>query len=133
MPPTGASWIVAALASSSVVCTAQPVTPTVKLVAVTARGEKEPRPGRLDAAEARGRPPGRPSCRPGAQIAEIEVAMQSPQPNKSRIAGILERLTRLLVAAGSLTTASTSIIGPLQTLAAWLGHLGVPLLGLLPG
>jgi len=67
------------------------------------------------------------------QIAEIEVAMQSPQPNKSRIAGILERLTRLLVAAGSLTTASTSIIGPLQTLAAWLGHLGVPLLGLLPG
>jgi len=65
--PTGSSWIVAALAPSSVVRTARPVTPTVKLVAVTARGEQEPRPGRLDAAGARGRTPGRPGCRPGAQ------------------------------------------------------------------
>jgi hypothetical protein len=67
LPPAGSSWIVAALAPSSAVRTARPVTPTVKLVAVTARGEQEPRPGRLDAAEARGRTPGRPGCRPGAQ------------------------------------------------------------------
>ena len=67
LPPAGSSWIVAALAPSSVVRTARPVTPTVKLVAVTARGEQEPRPGRLDAAEAQGRTPGRPGCRPGAQ------------------------------------------------------------------
>src|SRR5690242_18013416 len=49
LPPTGSSWIAAALASSSVVRTARPVTPTVKLVAVTARDEQEPRPGRLGA------------------------------------------------------------------------------------
>jgi hypothetical protein len=67
LPPAGSSWIVAVLAPSSAVRTARPVTPTVKLVAVTARGEQEPRPGRLDAAEARGRTPGRPGCRPGAQ------------------------------------------------------------------
>jgi hypothetical protein len=67
------------------------------------------------------------------QIAEIEAAMRAPQPNKSRIAEIVERLTRLLVTAGSLTTASTAIVSPLQTLAAWLGHLGVSILGMLPG
>jgi len=61
LSPTGSSWIVAALAPSSVVRTARPVTPTVKLVAITARGEQDPRPGRLDAAEARGRTPGRPA------------------------------------------------------------------------
>ena len=68
-----------------------------------------------------------------AHIAEIEAAMQAPQPNKSRVAKTLEQLTRLLNSAGSLATASAAIISPLQTLAGWLGHLGVPILGLLPG
>jgi hypothetical protein len=66
-------------------------------------------------------------------VAKIEAAMQAPQPNKSRVAKVLERLTRLLDAAVSLATASAAIIGPLQALAGWLGHLGVPILGLLPG
>jgi len=66
-------------------------------------------------------------------VAKIETAMQAPQPNKSRVAKVLEQLTRLLDAAGSLATASAAVIGPLQALAGWLGHLGVPILGLLPG
>ena len=67
-----------------------------------------------------------------AQITEIDAAMHAPQPDKSRVANMLKRLTRLLVAAGSLTTASAAIIGPLQTLAGWLGALGAPILSLLP-
>jgi hypothetical protein len=56
-------------------------------------------------------------------IAEIETAMQAPQPNKSRVAKMVEQLTRLLDSAGSLATASVAIMGPLQTLTGWLGHL----------
>ena len=67
-----------------------------------------------------------------AQDAEIEAVVHAPQPDRSRVARSLERLTRLLVAAGSLSTASAALIGPLQTLAAWLGTLGEPILHMLP-
>jgi hypothetical protein len=50
------------------------------------------------------------------------------EPDISSIFGPLERLTRLLVAAGPIAAA----VGPLQTLAAWLGQLGAGVLRLLP-
>ena len=78
-------------------------------------------PGQSAAAQAR------------AQVTEIDASMRTPQPDKSRVARMLERLTRLLLAAGSLTSASAAVIGPLQTLAGWLGDLGAPILRLLPG
>jgi hypothetical protein len=67
-----------------------------------------------------------------ARVEEIEADIQTQTPDRSRIARSLERLTRLLVAAGSLTSASVAIVGPLQTLAGWLGTLGEPVLRLLP-
>jgi hypothetical protein len=67
-----------------------------------------------------------------ARVAEVDTAMRAPRPDRSRVARVLERLTRLLVTAGSLTTASVALIGPLQTLAGWLGDLGEPILRLLP-
>jgi hypothetical protein len=67
-----------------------------------------------------------------AQLAEIDAAMHAPEPDRSRVKASLERLTRLLLAAGSLTTASSSLIGPLHTLASWLGRLGEPILHMLP-
>ena len=70
--------------------------------------------------------------RAGDQAAEIDAAMRAPQPDKSRIAGLLNQLTRLLAGAGALATASAALIGPLHTLVAWLGTLGVPILHLLP-
>jgi hypothetical protein len=73
------------------------------------------------------------AARTRAQITEIDTAMHAPQPDKSRVADMLKRLTGLLVATGSLTTATAAIIGPLQTLAGWLGALGAPILHLLPG
>ena len=56
MPRTGSSQIAVALASSSVVHAARGPSPlTVKLVAGHGAGrERKPRPGYLDAAEARG-------------------------------------------------------------------------------
>lgn len=67
------------------------------------------------------------------QAAEIEAAVRARRPDKSRVAGLVRRLTGLLAAAGSLATAGAAVIGPLQVLAGWLGTLGVPVLRLLPG
>jgi hypothetical protein len=67
-----------------------------------------------------------------AQVTELEAAMRTTRPDRSRFARALERLTRLLAAAGSLSTAGAALIGPLQTLASWLGAVGEPILRLLP-
>lgn len=66
------------------------------------------------------------------RVDEIDSHMRAPQPDRPRIAAALERLTRMLAAAGSLAAAGVSLIGPLQTLAGWLGTLGEPILALLP-
>jgi hypothetical protein len=67
----------------------------------------------------------------GARVAEIDAAVHAPEPDKQRAAGPLKRLVKLLTDAGSLTTAGAALIGPLQTLASWLGAHGAAILGLL--
>ena len=67
------------------------------------------------------------------QVTKIDAAVHAPQPDKPRIARPLQQLTRLLAAAGSLIIPGAALIGPLHTLASWLGELGVPILRLLPG
>jgi hypothetical protein len=66
-----------------------------------------------------------------AQVAEIDAAVHAPKPDKRRAAGTLRRLIKLLADAGSLATASAALIGPLQTLAGWLGAHGAAILSLL--
>jgi hypothetical protein len=66
-----------------------------------------------------------------AQAAEIGVMMRDARPDRRRVAPVLERLTRLLGAAGSLASAGAALTGPLQTLAAWLGAAGEPVLRLI--
>jgi hypothetical protein len=66
-----------------------------------------------------------------ARVAEIDLAVHAPEPDKERAAGPLKRLVKLLTDAGSLATASAALIGPLQTLAGWLGAHGAAILGLL--
>lgn len=58
------------------------------------------------------------------RIAEIDAAVQTSEPDKKRAAGSLKRLVKLLADAGSLATAGAALIGPLQTLAGWLGAHG---------
>jgi hypothetical protein len=67
-----------------------------------------------------------------AHVAEMDAALQAGQPDKPRFAWALERLTRLLSAAGSLATSGAALLGPLHALAGWLGALGGPILALLP-
>jgi hypothetical protein len=67
-----------------------------------------------------------------AQVAEMDAALRPGQPDKPRFARALERLTRLLAAAGSLATSGAALLAPLHALAGWLGALGGPILALLP-
>jgi hypothetical protein len=67
-----------------------------------------------------------------AQLTEMDAAMRHPEPDRPRFARALERLTRMIVATGSVAMAAAPLIGPLQALAAWLGALGKPILRLLP-
>jgi hypothetical protein len=66
------------------------------------------------------------------QVAEMDGMLRADRPDKPRFAGALERLTRLLAAAGSLASGSAALIGPLHALAGWLGAIGGPILALLP-
>jgi hypothetical protein len=63
---------------------------------------------------------------------EIGAELGKDEPDRPRVANALERLTRLLTSAGSLATAGAALVGPLQTLASWLGELGGPVLQMLP-
>jgi hypothetical protein len=65
------------------------------------------------------------------EIATMDAAMDIVPPDRSRFADALGRLTQLLATAGSLATAGGALIGSLQTLAAWLGDMGQPILHLL--
>ena len=75
-----------------------------------------------------------PETRAAAQghVEEIESELQErPEPDRAKVAGVLERLARLLTAAGAVTTAGSALVGPLQALAGWVGALGAPTLALL--
>jgi hypothetical protein len=65
-------------------------------------------------------------------VDEIESELRhEPEPDRAKVAETLERLTRVLTAAGAVTTAGAALVGPLQALAGWLGNLGGPVLALL--
>ena len=61
---------------------------------------------------------------------EIDAVVHAPEPDKHRAAGPLKRLVEPLADAG-VARAGAALIGPLQTLAGWLGAHGAAILGLL--
>lgn len=67
-----------------------------------------------------------------ARVDEIDAELAAPQPDRSRVASCLERLTSLLGKVGALATAGVALVPPLQTIAGWLGTLGEPILRMLP-
>jgi hypothetical protein len=66
-----------------------------------------------------------------ARIAEVAEAVRGPRPDKRRAGDALRRFTELLARAGSLVTASSALLGPLQILATWLGVHGAAIASLL--
>jgi hypothetical protein len=74
---------------------------------------------------------GRPAAQARAEVAELDAAVRAPQADKGRAAGALGRLTDLLTRTGSLAAAGSALVGPLQTLATWLGAHGAAILAML--
>ena len=66
-----------------------------------------------------------------ARVAQIDAEVHAPEPDKERAAGPLKRLVKLLTEAGSVATAGAALIGPLHTLAGWLGAHGAAIISLL--
>jgi hypothetical protein len=66
------------------------------------------------------------------EAAEIDAELRKATPDRQTVADRLRRLTSVLTATGSLATAATSVVGPIQTLVTWLGHLGGPIAPILP-
>lgn len=67
-----------------------------------------------------------------AAVDEVDRELRAPEPDRSRVAGQLERLTRTVSAAGGLAGAGAALAAPLHALAAWLGPLGAHLVQVLP-
>jgi hypothetical protein len=64
-----------------------------------------------------------------ADLNDIDAEMRKEAPDRPTVA---DRLTHLLVSAGSLISSGAAIVGPLQTLVAWLGQVGEPIARMLP-
>ena len=58
---------------------------------------------------------------------DLDAEMCTREPDRPTIADRLRHLTSVLISAGSLASAGAAVIGPLQTLVTWLGHLGEPI------
>jgi hypothetical protein len=67
-----------------------------------------------------------------ADLDEIDAEMRKDAPDRPTVADRLRRLTGLLVSAGSVVSSGAAIVGPLQTLVAWLGQVGEPIARMLP-
>ena len=64
--------------------------------------------------------------------AAIDDEMAASEPSPQKVAVRIERLTSLLSAAGSFVGAGAGLLGPLATIAHWLGPLGASVLRMLP-
>ena len=64
-------------------------------------------------------------------VRAVEDEVAKPQPDERKVADRMESLGGLLRGAGSVLAAGSALLGPLKTIAAWLGPLAAPLAGLL--
>jgi hypothetical protein len=64
--------------------------------------------------------------------ATIEAEMAAPDPDRSRVARLLERVTSVLAAGGALVTAAGPLVEPLRALVIWAGAHAAPLLAMIP-
>lgn len=65
------------------------------------------------------------------ELQTLRRQLGTPQPDRGRMAGSLRRFTELLHDAGALTSAGAALVGPIGSLARWLGAAGVPILAML--
>jgi len=64
-------------------------------------------------------------------VRAVEDEVAKPQPDERRVADRMESLGKILRSTGSVLAAGSALLGPLKTIATWLGPLAAPLAGLL--
>ncbi|HET7820432.1 MAG TPA: hypothetical protein VFL10_02820 [Ornithinibacter sp.] len=64
--------------------------------------------------------------------AAIDEEMTAAQPSPETVLTRLERLTKVLGAAGALAGAGAAMLGPIGALAGWLGPFGASVMRMLP-
>jgi hypothetical protein len=67
-----------------------------------------------------------------AEAAAIDEEMAAPEPSREAVGARLQRLTSMLSTAGAFVGAGAGVLGPLTTLARWLGPVGATVLRMLP-
>ncbi len=66
------------------------------------------------------------------EAAAIHEELDSQEPSPQKVGARLVRLTSVLSAAGAFVGAGAALLGPLTTIAKWLGPLGASVLRTLP-
>ena len=64
------------------------------------------------------------------ELRSVEEQLGAASADTRTVAQSLERLTKILQDAGALAAAGNALLGPIGSLAHWLGAAGRPLLGL---
>ena len=72
--------------------------------------------------------PGEVRSEAGRALDEIDDELRMPEPDRGVVTARLERCTELLIGAGAIASAGTSLIRPIRAIATWLGPIGAPLL-----
>jgi len=67
-----------------------------------------------------------------SEVQQVQAEMAKPEPNRHRVAEHLTGLAKILKSVGAVGTAISGLMGPVKTLAGWLGHAAAPLIPLLP-
>ena len=76
--------------------------------------------------------PARARAQAEAEVQQVQAEMAQAEPNRHRVAERLTGLAKILNSAGAVGTAIAGLMGPVRTLAGWLGHAAAPLIPLLP-
>lgn len=62
--------------------------------------------------------------RVGELLGDAEEELDKGRPDAQKVAGPMERVTRLLKEAGAISVAGVALIDPLHRIASWLGDFG---------
>ncbi|GAA1865208.1 hypothetical protein GCM10009715_10480 [Paeniglutamicibacter psychrophenolicus] len=59
-----------------------------------------------------------------AGLVEIESELEAQEPERSRVRDALEKVTVLLTSAGAIAAAGQALVGPITSVASWVGSWG---------
>ena len=59
-----------------------------------------------------------------AALSEIESEVHAQEPNRSKVRESLDKIVGILASAGAIAAAGQALVGPIQSVALWVGSWG---------